>query len=134
MDTEVKNVPPFSEQDSASTPPRKIFLRRTLIHAILSFLFLDMISSTAVDPEKNRKMFDTRYVPVFSRLSNVTMEELIIRSFITLGSLLGIYVLVIFMQSIVSFTTVLLHISDVVAWRPMFGNVSEAHTLRGFWG
>ncbi|KAL9129861.1 MAG: hypothetical protein Q9217_001816 [Psora testacea] len=130
---EVKNVPPFSKHDPSYAPSRSEFLRRTAMRASICYLIMDVLTSSG-DPANNFQTFALDLVPVFTRLHTVTTEQVVVRTVTSVGTLFSIYCLVNLMRSVVGFFSVLLYFTDVTSWRPMFGSLGEAYSIRGFWG
>lgn len=129
---EVRNVPRFSAQDSNFVPSRKEFLRRKAITILICYLVLDFLSLGA-DPESNAINFSPEMVPVFTRLGDVTGQQLIMRLFVTLGFGAGVYSFQTGIQSIFALVDVGLGLNEVKSWRPMFGSPWDAYTVRRFW-
>ena len=132
MPYEVRNVPRFSAQDPNFVPSRKEFLRRKAITILICYLVLDFLSLGA-DPESNAINFSPKRVPLFTRLGDVTGQELIMRLFVTLGFGAGVYSFQTGIQSIFALVDVGLGLSEVKSWRPMFGSPWDAYTVRRFW-
>ncbi|KAF7889118.1 hypothetical protein EAF00_009418 [Botryotinia globosa] len=130
---EVKNVPPFSEHDRSYIPTRKEFLRSTALRAGICYIIMDILSSSG-DPTRNAEVYAPNLVPVFARLHHHTFEQLLMRVATSTATLFSIYCLVNIMRSVIAFLAVFLNITDVTCWRPVFGSLSEASSIRGFWG
>ena len=129
---EVRNVPLFSSQDPSYEPTRAAFLRHHIFLLVSCYLMLDVLNLGA-DPEKNKIFFAPAMIPFFTRLGQVSGEELAMRIFGTLGSGLGVFCSQQGVYSIVAMIAVGSGLSEPRYWRPLFGSVSEAYTLRRFW-
>ena len=129
---EVRNVPLFSNQDPSYEPTRAVFLRNHIFLLVSCYLMLDVLSLGA-DPEKNQIFFAPAMIPFFTRLGQVSGEELAMRIFGSLGSGLGVFCSQQGVYSILALTAVGLGLSEPRYWRPLFGSVSDAYTLRRFW-
>ena len=129
---EVRNVPLFSSQDPTYEPTRAVFLRHHSIMLVSCYLMLDLLSLGA-DPEKNEMFFAPAMIPFFKRLGQVSGEELAMRIFGTLGSGLGVLCSQQGVYSTLALIAVGLGLSEPRYWRPLFGSVSDAYTLRRFW-
>ena len=129
---EVRNVPLFSNQDPSYEPTRAVFLRHHIFLLVSCYLMLDVLSLGA-DPEKNKIFFAPAMIPFFTRLDQVSGEELAMRIFGTLGSGLGVFCSQQGVYSIVALIAVGLGRSEPRYWRPLFGSVSDAYTVRRFW-
>ena len=132
MPYEVRNVPRFSAQDPDFVPSKKEFLRRKAITVLICYLVLDLFSLGA-DPESNAINLSPQLVPLFTRLGDVTGQQLIMRLFVTLGWGAGIYTFQTGVQSLFALIGVGLGLNEVKSWRPMFGSPWDAYTLRRFW-
>jgi hypothetical protein len=130
---QVKNVPPFSPHDPHYTPFRAVFLRRNAIAALLYYLTLD-ITSFGVNPESNAVLFAAQKVPFFARLGQLTAEEIAVRVFSSVMLWVSIYCITSMGYSILGVIAVGMGVSQVETWRPPFGRVAEAYTVRRFWG
>ena len=129
---DMRNVPVFSSKQPDSIPSRPAFLRWTFIKIIACYIVLDMLGLGA-DAETNMKKFSARHIPLFSRLSEVSAEEFAIRVFSTLATGICIYCSQEGLQSLLALAAVGVGISDVRSWRPRFGSLHDAYTVRRFW-
>lgn len=129
---EVKNVPPFSESDPSYVPSRGTFLRHTAARILACYLVIDLMG-LGNDEETNTVYFDSTKILFFTRFSEVSLTEFFMRLFVTLGAGLGIYCTQQCLQSIIAFTTVALGFSKPENWRPKFGAMRDAYTIRRFW-
>jgi hypothetical protein len=129
---EVKNVPPFSKHDAAYVPSKSIFLRRNALQCLISVLLLDLCRPSK-DTSKNYILFADNKIPVFARLSSVTTEDLTIRLLTTTASTILTYLLFQAMYSFMAVMSVALGFSPPRTWRPLFGGISDAYSLRRAW-
>ena len=129
---EVKNVPHFSASDPSYAPSRDTFLRHTATRILACYLIIDLMG-LGNDEEVNVVYFDSTKIPFFTRFSEVSLTELFMRLFATLGAGLGIYCSQEGLQSILAFTAVALGLSKPENWRPRFGAIGDAYTIRRFW-
>ena len=129
---EVKGVPPFSSSNLTYVPTRGIFLRQTSMNVFLSYILLDILSASA-NPATNATVYSLRLVPFFSRLREVSIEEVVARIVISIGVWIGIYCMMQIMYGTVAFVAVASGLSEVRTWRPLYGPLSEAYTIRQFW-
>jgi hypothetical protein len=130
---QVKNVPHFSASDPRYIPSRGIFLRGNAI-AVLLYCFVLDISSFGVNPETNSVLFASQRIPFFARLSHVSSEEIAIRIISSLTLWLNIYCVASMGYRILGIIAVGTGVSPVSAWRPPFGELADAYTVRRFWG
>lgn len=129
---EVRNVPHFTSQ-SNEVPSRGQFPRQNAGAIIISYIVVDL-STLGARPDQNETLFAERTVPLLTRLGDVTVEELVIRTMSTLMLCVNVVCFMHISYGIMAFTAVALGLSDVRSWRPPFGSPEEAYTLRRFWG
>ncbi|KUJ17809.1 uncharacterized protein LY89DRAFT_781936 [Mollisia scopiformis] len=129
----LKNIPQFSNGNPAYIPSRKRFLCETADTAAVSYLVLDLLTSTG-DPEMSSKYLSLANIPFFNRLATISGIEILIclSATICLGISMnyvqgGIY-------SIMGFFSVLFGISSPKSWPPFYGHLLQASSLRKFLG
>ena len=130
---QVKNVPHFSTNDPRYVPSRSTFLRHNAVAVLLCYFVLD-ISSFDANPEISTVLFASQKIPFFARLSHVSSHDIAIRVISSLTLWVSIYCFASMGYSILSITAVATGVSPVSAWRPPFGDLADAYTLRRFWG
>lgn len=130
---QVKNVPAWSSTDLEYIPSRENFLWRTAINVSLNFVIVDLCSLGA-QPERNAIMFSRDNIGFFSRLEYLGTEEVTIRVLASLVLWLNIYCIFRVIYDLLSFLAVGSGISEVQDWAPPFGSLSEAYSVRRFWG
>jgi hypothetical protein len=145
---ELKNVPRFSTSaahtlSAAATaadaphqvPSRAAYVRQTLLRACLCYLVLDVLDFVGrAAPANNKTMFAPAQIPLFARLGSVTAEQVAVRVFSTLTCMLGIFCVINAAWSVLAAVAVGVFRADVRHWRPLFGHVRDAYTLRRFRG
>jgi hypothetical protein len=129
---QVRNIPQFSNKDPNHIPSRAAFLRRTARIAALSYLGMDLLSSMS-DPEVGNRFLVPSRVPIFRRLGEVTLEEVIIRIFSTIAMGAGLVCSQGGIYNIFAFISVLTGMSDPSDWPPFYGSLSDAYSLRRLW-
>ena len=129
---EVKNVPRFSASDPRYVPSKNTFLRHNAARILAYYLVIDLMG-LGNDEEVNTVYLDSTRIPFFTRFNEVSLTEFFVRLFATLGAGLGIYCCQQGLQSILAFTTVALGLSKPENWRPKFGDIRDAYTIRRFW-
>ena len=129
---EVRNVPLFSGQDRNYIPSRGEFLRHHLKLLAFCYLTLDILGLSA-DPNKNAVFFAPDKIPFFARAGQISGAELAMRVLCTLGSGLGMFCSQQGGYSIMALIFVGLDVSEPRSWRPLFGSITEAYTVRRFW-
>ena len=130
---EVRNVPFFSNEDRKYVPPRAEFLRHHLKLLVFCYLTLDILGLGA-DPDENAVFFAPEMIPFFARTGEISGAELAMRILCTLGGGLGMFCSQQAVYSIMALIFVGLNVSEPKYWRPLFGSITEAYTLRRFWG
>lgn len=130
----VKGTPDYSTKDPTYVPSRGNFLFRKA--AIISFALLTLeLASLAAQPlEYNEVAFSVEAVPIFrGNRENLTTEKIIFRSATVLGYWTCTYLVVNGIMSLFNFVNVALGIEDVRVYRPHFGAICEAYSIRQFW-
>lgn len=130
---QVKNVPTWSNNDPRYTPSRGDFLQTTAVKVLLGYLIIDLCSLGA-DPERNKVLFSKEKVGLFTRLDRVSAEELLIRVSASFILYLNIYCIFMIMHGSLMILAVGSGFSSVKEWRPAYGSLAEAYSVRRFWG
>ena len=130
---QTRNVPPYSRLNPSFVPTRLEFLLMWSTKFIVCYLTLDVLSQ-ANQPEKNPINYAESYVPFFSRLAEVTIKESVIRICTSIFFWFGSYVIIQWCYSGLAVLSVSTGLDRPELWRPFFGPLSEAYTIRGFWG
>lgn len=131
--SEVKYVPHFSTRDPSYVPSRTKFLLRELRTTILCYLAFDVLTNPSLRPENYALLSSPGAVPLLRRLNELSIEEVLFRTGCTfafwISSCFGIKIV----QSVLAFAAVAPGLSEVKSWRPAFGPLVEAYTVRHFW-
>ncbi|TVY44431.1 Acetyltransferase [Lachnellula occidentalis] len=130
---EVKNTPYFSAKDHDYVPSRANFLVWTVVRFVACYLVLDLVESQPAAPNAG-EMFASSSIPIFRRLGEISIEEVFIRIIVCFVFWVMVYSILTCMYSFIAFFAVGSGFSRVAEWRPIFGPLSEAYTIRGFWG
>lgn len=130
---EVKNVPRFSDKDEKYSPPRWDFVFGRAFTAAACYFALDLLGSPT-PPDNMEVLFSTTDVPFFSRLDEITAAELAWRVASTAIYWLVMYWVILCLVATPSAIVVGLNWSPVENWRPVFGSLLDAYTIRNFWG
>lgn len=104
--------------------------------AIVCYVILDAFS-LSVQPESNAAnalLFASQNVPFFARLQDISMQKVAIRIATSFTFFLHVYCIIRIQYSIVGIVAVGTGLSEVSAWRPPFGRLVDAYTVRHFWG
>ncbi|MCJ1349639.1 hypothetical protein MMC31_007880 [Peltigera leucophlebia] len=130
----VKNTPPFSSDNPNYIPSRTAFLYRKAIIILLTFLTLDLASQAAQPLEYNIVFFSAEAVPIFTgNGENLTLGKIISRLGAVLAYWVCTFVALEGFAGLISFVFVALGIDDVRLYRPNFGPIGEAYSVRRFW-
>ena len=129
---EVRNVPHFSAKDQTYVPTKRTFLWQTAMKVLACYLIIDLMGLSN-DEEMNRTYFHFTKVPFLTRLTEMSRGELTMRIGATIGAGLGIYCAQEGLQSILAFIAVGLGLSEARHWRPRFGSIADAYSIRRFW-
>ncbi|KAF1948164.1 hypothetical protein CC80DRAFT_541141 [Byssothecium circinans] len=127
---EVKNTPQFRDKRAPSKPR---FLLQHVTMVLICILAVDVSSQLPPAPNP-AELFAAQRVHFLSRLGEVSGEEIAVR---IMGSVLYWCNLFAILQGLFSFAALLavsFGLSDVRSWRPLFGSLRDATSLRYFWG
>ncbi|PVH94908.1 hypothetical protein DM02DRAFT_691959 [Periconia macrospinosa] len=129
---EVRNVPRFSDFDPNYVPSRATFVLRQAASAIICYLLLDLLSQRP--PPTDLSRFDPALIPLFSRLPSVTAAELRLRALTITGFAVTFFLIIQGAQSFAAALSVATGVSPVRNWRPAFGSIWDAYSLKNVWG
>ena len=130
---QVKNVPRWSQGEPQQVPSRGHFLGRTALIVFLNYLAVDLCS-LAAQPERNVSLFSDEKVAFFRRWNSLGLEEIVIRVSASLILWLNIYCIFRIFHGLIVLLAVGSGFSNVQDWPPPFGSLSEAYSVRRFWG
>lgn len=131
----VKGTPDFSTKDPTYIPSRRAFLIQKAVGIILALLALDFTSQAAQPSEHNAVVFSVEAVPIIrGSRENLRAENILFRSVTVLGFWLVSAIVINGVLGLSNFFNVALGIRDVRAYRPVFGPIREAYSIRQFWG
>ncbi|KAF2678011.1 hypothetical protein K458DRAFT_481085 [Lentithecium fluviatile CBS 122367] len=128
---EVKNVPTFSTKNPSHVPSKGDFLRN-ILRCIVSLILLDLARPSS-DTTENAILFADSKVPFFTRLGSVSGEDIAMRFITTTASTAMTYLLFQSMYSSGAVIMVGLNLSPPERWRPLFGDILGAYSLRRAW-
>ena len=130
----VKNTPTFSSDKPNYIPSRTAFLYRKAIIILLTFLTIDLASQPPQPLEYIIQYFSAEAVRIFTgNGENLTFGKIISRLLTVLAYWVCSYVALEGFAGLVSFVFVALGIEDVWLYRPNFGPIGEAYSVRQFW-
>ncbi|MCJ1396151.1 hypothetical protein MMC18_009040 [Xylographa bjoerkii] len=130
---EVSNLAPFDAKDRSYIPSRAKFLRGAIIRTVVAYFLIDALTSFG-DPEAMAPIFKDEKIPLLSRLSELTLEEAITRTIASFSFWLVNYLVLILFFDVPGIICVATGLSGVSWWRPPFNSITEAYTLRRYWG
>jgi hypothetical protein len=129
---QIRNIPPFSRSDKNYVPSR----RRFLCERILAFSCLYALASCWIRCQLvlplYRDDFHASKVAFFRRLNEVTAREILVRLYFPLNTFVPLYLNHRAVHCLVSSVAVTLG-DDPAMWPRLYGDISEAYTLRRFW-
>lgn len=126
---QITKVPPFSRSNPSAVPSRFVLILRRLLYISVGVAIIDILSGSTVDMKGRMQQR-----ALFSRLDQVTTDELVFRAvvlfkFLT-SAIIGVYV----GYAIITVVCLALGLSSPAECPPHFGRVSEACSIRGYWG
>ncbi|KAI9644997.1 hypothetical protein NHQ30_007034 [Ciborinia camelliae] len=131
---EVKNVPQFHRAPGRiGTPSRSVFVLKAIITATLCYLTLDFFSLQP-PPETPVTLFSWQSVSLFGRIRQITTSELTVRAIASIIYWVSMFCTIQGTTSFAGGIAVALKLSRVNSWRPIFGSILDAYSLRNFWG
>ena len=128
----IEKDPSFSKTDSAYIPSRSEFLRKHAVAIILTYLLIDL--TTVIPPPNADVLFPAEKQVIFSRPSDVTLEEIISRAVSVFFHWLVAYCYITVISSTCAVISVSLNQSQPRSWPPRFGSFTDMYTVRRFWG
>lgn len=121
---------PFSDIDPNYVPSKPVFIMRTLLRVIISYIILDTFTLLPADPEA---MSESKQY-VFSRHEDVTVAEIgekVAGALIMACMIIGTVSFWLGGWAIISVGLGISHPKD---WPPFWGKVREAWSIRQLWG
>jgi hypothetical protein len=129
----IKGLPTFSRDHPEHVPNKGEFLRRRIANIFITYLALDAIFASLPAPKPEIDVPEYKQA-LFSRIGDITLEEIIARPITVLLPAFSIYGIFTVAYNIASVTAVFSGRSEPRNWPPLFGSFREAYTLRRFWG
>jgi hypothetical protein len=130
---EVKNVPPFSSSDPSFVPSKWTFVAQRLAITATCYLVLDLLAPRT-PPTNAAGMFDPSFIPMISRIGDITFSELKRKALMISGFAVTFYCIIQTAQSFGAAVAVASGLSKVESWRPAFGSLTDAYSLKNVWG
>ncbi|KAK0119570.1 hypothetical protein ONS95_011010 [Cadophora gregata] len=130
---EAKNVPPFIYNDPSFVPSAAAFVLRSVVTAIICYFVIDFIESQPPPPNA-AQIYSLDRVSVLKRLGDITQQEALTRIAVSSGFWVILSTSMTLLSSVVNILCVVLGLSKVENCKALLGPMSEAYTIRGFWG
>ncbi|KAL8826942.1 MAG: hypothetical protein Q9170_007209 [Blastenia crenularia] len=128
-----KNIPPFARNDPDYLPGKAEFLRANTLKWILYILILD-IAGIFNHGNGNTTTFASERIPLLTRASSVSGEELVTRIAVASSFWIFQYLVIEVVYGAFAILAIASGVSTVAAWPPMFGFIGDCWSLRQFWG
>ena len=128
---EAKNVAPFSSSDPNYVPSRALIIRRKLSIILAPLVIRGIFKEVqmSVDPF----YIAQSRVPFLTRLGEISREELLVRLILGVGKWIYEYC-TLQLLGVISILLAFLKPDELHKLRPLYGSLSDAYNLRGFWG
>ena len=130
---EVPNQAPFDPKNLNYVPSRGKYLRWALFRVIVVYFILDALTSFN-DPAAMAPLFTDEKIPLLARLSQLTLQEGLTRTITSFSFWFVNYLVLMLFFDIPGIICVSTGLSGVEWWRPPFNSITEAYTLRRYWG
>ncbi|KAL8725214.1 MAG: hypothetical protein Q9166_007496 [cf. Caloplaca sp. 2 TL-2023] len=131
----VKNTPSFFTADPEYIPSRWSFCVRKVCILLLTFLIIDLASQESQPLEVNARTIAEEKVHILTGIpDNLSPPQILTRLATVLGYWFCTAIVIDAFSSAFNLVSVALNVEDVEAYRPNFGSVAEAYTVRQFWG
>ncbi len=129
---QAKGIPHFSSADPQWIPSPFIFIVWKLSIIVSCFFLNDYVFDIRMALDRDL-MLPSR-VPFFTRSREVTRDEIVTRLIVGVSTWLSGYCLMQILFSCPALISVCFRPSGIALWRPAFGTIVDAYTMRGFWG
>lgn len=129
---QAKYVAPFSTRDPSYVPSRASIVTQRFLIMLPSLVVRETIMEVqmSIDPSY---VVRSR-VPFLTRLNEVSREEVAVRIILGVGSWVSLLCMIHITFGIGTIVSAFVKTHELQKLRPPFGSVSEAYTIRGFWG
>ena len=129
---EVSNVPYFSTQNKEYRPSLTIFLLGHLF-TVIALHYLNTFA-ISFQSQANESLITDSHIRLLTRYGDVSGEEILTRVRVSIGYWVAQYCFLQLFYSLAAFVAVSLDPASLPSWRPLFGSLADATTVRGFWG
>lgn len=131
---EVKNVPKFHcGVGHFVKPSRGVFVTKSFMTAIVCYLILDFFSLQP-PPESLDTLFSWQVVTLLGRTRHITASELTFRAITSIFYWINMFCVMQGITSLAGGIAVAFGWTGTDSWRPLFGSILDAYSLRNFWG
>ncbi|KAL9090244.1 MAG: hypothetical protein Q9159_002049 [Coniocarpon cinnabarinum] len=131
---QVKNVPSFSSKHPDYVPSRGAFLLQLALRTALCMLIVDAADTFAPSSEDVALNFSTENIPLLNNLGQASGRALAVRCGATVGFFVAVYCTANLTFDLLALIAVGLNWSRPEEWPPFFNSLSEAQSVRLFWG
>ncbi|KAF1996802.1 hypothetical protein P154DRAFT_622999 [Amniculicola lignicola CBS 123094] len=128
--SEVRNTPAFPNNE---VPDKHNFLTSQYLILLACILTVD-ISAFLFTPSNPSVLFAQDKIPVFSRLEALKRDEIVLRVVSTAVYWVNMHAIAQVVTSLAAVVAIECKLGEIKEWRPLYGPVSSAYSLRGFWG
>ncbi|KAF5562993.1 cytochrome P450 monooxygenase 3A7 [Fusarium phyllophilum] len=128
---EIRNIHHFDSQDRTYVPAATPFVCINLLKVLLCYFVYKMCITTQLSLDQ--QYMAPSYVPIFRRVSEVSLAELQVRYIATVTTVVSIFCFIQGGYSLASAASVTMSPKAVKDWRPIFGELTESYCLRQFW-
>ncbi|EAS33311.3 uncharacterized protein CIMG_04335 [Coccidioides immitis RS] len=110
------------------------FAMRRFQISVAAYLVLDLLGWVALPQEIINSTFTVEKQYVFRRMTEISLEELAIRTGSVIGFAAAAMAMIVQLHAFASAVIVGLGIHDPEEWPLMYGRISDAWSVRRFWG
>lgn len=128
---EVANVPHFSQEDPQHLPTRPAFILRHFCIAVGLYYLNEFVLDQQL--RVNQALLSDAYIPILSRIRSVSFDEIATRVIVTYSFWAAQFSLLHVYWSLAAIVSVIFKPGELKLWRPLFGSISNAYTMRNFW-
>ncbi|CEI65992.1 hypothetical protein FVEN_g4596 [Fusarium venenatum] len=131
---QISKIPSWSSSPAALSlvPSRRQELLRHVKNATLSYLILDVFANQP--PPDIENLMSPRNELLLTRLGEIDAQEALFRLFAVLGFWANTFCVIHLVNSVFSLVYLILGLYPVRMLPPVWGSLSDAYTIRRFWG
>lgn len=128
---EVKGIPHFSNSEPEWAPSLPLFVLWKLAIILGCFVIHDYV--VGVRMALDRDLLQPSRIPFLTRMNEVTKNELWTRMMVTISFWTASYSVLQVLFNVPAVIAVCLQPQSLRQWRPAFGSILDAFTVRKFW-